>query len=228
MNNFYGVAETTLTFKELAKLVWKNLLLILAGTILFSGLAYGVASFLLPARYTATRSFVAKGKITQGGFTKRQARSQNEQAAISFQNIAISPGVIDRTADEVDQVSPASLRKDITVTATPKSNTYALTVTSTSPEKARQVLKAVTKNFKQEFKRQFKEGQRAMPTKREKRKYLKPILPTVLIKSLKFKDQAIVVKSYPKVKFATAIGATLGLLLSAWASLYWRLRRNYC
>lgn len=228
MNNFYGVAETTLTFKELAKLVWKNLLLILAGTILFTGLAYGVASFLLPARYTATRSFVAKGKITQGGFTKRQARSQNEQAAISFQNIAISPGVIDRTADEVDQVSPASLRKDITVTATPKSNTYALTVTSTSPEKAKQVLKAVTKNFKQEFKRQFKEGQRAMPTKREKRKYLKPILPTVLIKSLKFKGQAIVVKSYPKVKFATAIGATLGLLLSAWASLYWRLRRNYC
>lgn len=66
-----------------------------------------------------------------------------------------------------------------------------------------------------------------MPTKREKRKYLKPILPTVLIKSLKFKGQAIVVKSYPKVKFATAIGATLGLLLSAWTSLYWRLRRNY-
>ena len=85
MNDFYGVAETTLTFKELAKLIWKNLLLILAGTILFGGLSYGVANYLLPARYAAASSFVAKGKITQGGFTKRQARSQNEQAAAGFQ-----------------------------------------------------------------------------------------------------------------------------------------------
>lgn len=227
MNDFYGVAETTLTFKELVKLIWKNLLLILAGTILFGGLSYGVANYLLPARYTAASSFVAKGKITQGGFTKRQARSQNEQAAAGFQNIAISPGVIDRTTAEIGHVSPDSLREDITVTATPKSNTYTLTVTSTSPEKAKKTLKAVAKNFQQEFKLQFKEGRREMPTKRERREYLKPILPTVLIKSLKFTGQTTVAKSYPKVKFATAIGAALGLLLSTWASLYWRLRRNY-
>ena len=145
------MADTTLTLKELTKLIWKNLLLIVIVTALFGGLAYGTANYLLPARYTASMDFVAKGKITQGGFTKWQARSQNEQAANGFQNIAISPGVIDHTTNEIDNVSPAALRENITVCSTPRSNTYTLTVTSSSPEKAKKKLKVVAKNFKKEF-----------------------------------------------------------------------------
>ena len=227
MNNFYSITDTTLTLKELAKLIWKNLLLIVIVTALFGGLAYGTANYLLPARYTASMDFVVKGKITQGGFTKRQARSQNEQAANGFQNIAISPGVIDHTTNEIDNVSPEALRKNITVRSTPRSNTYTLTVTSSSPEKAKKKLKVVAKNFKKEFKLEYKQGRKAMPTKKERRMYLKPILPTVLVKSIKFKDKTRVVKSYPNVKFAAAIGTATGFLLATWGSIYWRLRRSY-
>ena len=171
MNNFYSMADTTLTLKELAKLIWKNLLLIVIVTALFGGLAYGTANYLLPARYTASMDFVAKGKITQGGFTKWQARSQNEQAANGFQNIAISPGVIDHTTNEIDNVSPAALRENIPVCSTPRSNTYTLTVTSSSPEKAKKKLKVVAKNFKKEFKLEYKQGRKAMPTKEMRRMY---------------------------------------------------------
>ncbi|WP_236701068.1 YveK family protein [Lactobacillus delbrueckii] len=227
MNNSYSMADTTLTLKELAKLIWKNLLLIVIVTALFGGLAYGTANYLLPARYTASMDFVAKGKITQGGFTKWQARSQNEQAANVFQNIAISPGVIDHTTNEIGNVSPEALRKNITVCSTPRSNTYTLTVTSSSPEKAKKKLEVVAKNFKKEFKLEYKQGRKAMPTKKKRRMYLKPILPTVLVKSIKFKDKTRVVKSYPNVKFAAAIGTATGFLLATWGSIYWRLRRSY-
>lgn len=227
MNNFYSKADTTLTLKELAKLIWKNLLLIIIGTALFGGLAYVTANYLLPARYTASTDFVAKGKITQGGFTKRQARSQNEQAANGFQNIAISPGVIDHTTDEIGNLSPTALRENITVCSTPRSNTYTLTVTSSSPKKAKKALKVVAKNFKKEFKLEYKRGRKAMPTKKKRRKYLKPILPTVLVKSIKFKDKTSVIKSYPNVKFAAAIGTATGFLLATWGSIYWHLRRSY-
>ena len=195
------MADTTLTLKELAKLIWKNLLLIVIVTALFGGLAYGTANYLLPARYTASMDFVAKGKITQGGFTKWQARSQNEP--------------------------PAALRENITVCSTPRSNTYTLTVTSSSPEKAKKKLKVVAKNFKKEFKLEYKQGRKAMPTKEMRRMYSKPILPTVLVKSIKFKDKTRVVKSYPNVKFAAAIGTATGFLLATWGSIYWRLRRSY-
>ena len=82
-------------------------------------------------------------------------------------------------------------------------------------------------NFKKEFKLEYKQGRKAMPTKEMRRMYSKPILPTVLVKSIKFKDKTRVVKSYPNVKFAAAIGTATGFLLATWGSIYWRLRRSY-
>ncbi|MHA7079757.1 Wzz/FepE/Etk N-terminal domain-containing protein [Lactobacillus delbrueckii] len=92
MNNFYSMADTTLTLKKLAKLIWKNLLLIVIVTALFGSLAYGTANYLLPARYTASMDFVAKGKALPSG--RPEAKTSRQLTVFKILPSALASSII--------------------------------------------------------------------------------------------------------------------------------------
>ena len=84
MNNFYSMADTTLTLKELAKLIWKNLLLIVIVTALFGGLAYGTANYLLPARYTASMDSWPRAKSRKAALPSGRPEAKTSRQLTVF------------------------------------------------------------------------------------------------------------------------------------------------
>lgn len=147
MNN---MEEDTIDLLELAKAIWKNILIIALVAVLFGSLAFGYTAFLVEPKYQATASLYVNNSSFSVGSTSFSISTSELNASSSLVDIyiyilksrttmedVIKEANLDYTTEELSKMINA---KSVNSTAA-----FEVTVTSTDPAESELIANTIAK-----------------------------------------------------------------------------------
>lgn len=138
MNN---MEEDTIDLLELAKALWKNILIIALVAVLCGSAAFGITAFLMEPKYEATVSLYVNNSSFSFGATSFSISSSDLSASNSLVSVYIyilqSRTTMEDVIKEADLTyTPEELSKMVEATGINSTGAFEVTVTSNNPAEA--------------------------------------------------------------------------------------------
>ncbi len=193
--------EETISLEEIFNLLKKRWLLIIGCMIVGLGAAFGVTTFFITPKYSASTQLITQTPVVDNRVSQ-EAINSNLLMINTYKDLIKSQVIVDKVREDMAQDygfqgSASDISQMISVNQTQNSQMFSITVTSTSPEEAAAVANTVAKVFQ-------KEGTKLTDTKKV----------TIASKAEINRNPVS-----PNKKINTAIGAVLGLVVGVLLAL---------
>lgn len=193
--------EETISLEEIFNLLKKRWLLIIGCMIVGLGAAFGVTTFFMTPKYSASTQLITQTPVVDNRVSQ-EAINSNLLMINTYKDLIKSQVIVDKVREDMAQDygfqgSASDISQMISVNQTQNSQMFSITVTSTSPEEAAAVANTVAKVFQ-------KEGTKLTDTKKV----------TIASKAEINRNPVS-----PNKKINTAIGAVLGLVVGVLLTL---------
>ena len=147
MNN---LEEDTIDLLELAKAIWKNILIIALVAVLFGSAAFGCTAFLIEPEYQATASLYVNNSSFSFGATSFSISSSDLNASNSLVAVYIyileSRTTMEDVIKQADLTyTPEELSKMVEAKGVNSTGAFEVTVTSTNPSEAELIANTIAK-----------------------------------------------------------------------------------
>ena len=147
MNN---MEEDTIDLLELAKALWKNILIIALVAVLCGSAAFGITAFLMEPKYEATASLYVNNSSFSFGATSFSISSSDLSASNSLVSVYIyilqSRTTMEDVIKEADlSYTPEELSKMVSAKGVSSTGAFEVTVTSTNPAEAELIANTIAK-----------------------------------------------------------------------------------
>lgn len=134
----YPMGNNPIDIMELARALWKNILLIALAAVLFGSAAFGYTAFMVSPTYQATVSLYVNNSSFRFGDTSFSVSTGSSSSASSFVSIYLYILRSRTTMEEVIKeaglsCSPGALMGMISAVAVPETAAFEVTVTSRNP-----------------------------------------------------------------------------------------------
>ena len=138
MNN---MEEDTIDLLELAKALWKNILIIALVAVLVGFMAFGYTAFMVKPQYQATASLYVNNSSFSLGATSFSISSADRSASISLVSVFLfilqSRSSMEDVIKEADlSYTPEELSKMVSAKGVSSTGAFEVTVTSNNPAEA--------------------------------------------------------------------------------------------
>lgn len=147
MNN---MEEDTIDLLELAKAIWKNILIIALVAVLFGSLAFGYTAFLVEPKYQATASLYVNNSSFSLGSTSFSISTAELNASSSLVDIYIY--ILNSRTTMEDVIKDANLSytteelsKMVSAKGVNSTGAFEVTVTSTDPAESELIANTIAK-----------------------------------------------------------------------------------
>ena len=136
-----NMEEDTIDLLELAKALWKNILIIALVAVLFGSAAFGYTAFLIEPEYQATASLYVNNSSFSLGATSFSISSADLSASNSLVSVYIyilqSRTTMEDVIKEADlSYTPEELSKMVSAKGVSSTGAFEVTVTSNNPAEA--------------------------------------------------------------------------------------------
>ena len=145
-----NMEENTIDLLELAKAIWKNILIIALVAVLFGSAAFGCTAFLIEPEYEATASLYVNNSSFSFGATSFSISSSDLNASNSLVAVYIyileSRTTMEDVIKQADLAyTPEELSKMVEAKGVNSTGAFEVTVTSTNPAEAELIANTIAK-----------------------------------------------------------------------------------
>ena len=145
-----NMEENTIDLLELAKAIWKNILIIALVAVLFGSAAFGCTAFLIEPEYEATASLYVNNSSFSFGATSFSISNSDLTASNSLVSVYIyilnSRTTMEDVIKEADlSYSPEQLSKMVSAKGINATGAFEVTVTSKNPSEAELIANTIAK-----------------------------------------------------------------------------------
>ena len=145
-----NMEEDTIDLLELAKAIWKNILIIALVAVLFGSAAFGCTAFLIEPEYEATASLYVNNSSFSFGATSFSISSSDLNASNSLVAVYIyileSRTTMEDVIKQADLTyTPEELSKMVEAKGVNSTGAFEVTVTSTNPSEAELIANTIAK-----------------------------------------------------------------------------------
>ena len=145
-----NMEEDTIDLLELAKAIWKNILIIALVAVLFGSAAFGYTAFLIEPEYQATASLYVNNSSFSFGATSFSISSSDLNASNSLVAVYIyileSRTTMEDVIKQADLAyTPEELSKMVEAKGVNSTGAFEVTVTSTNPSEAELIANTIAK-----------------------------------------------------------------------------------
>ena len=145
-----NMEEDTIDLLELAKAIWKNILIIALVAVLFGSAAFGCTAFLIEPEYEATASLYVNNSSFSFGATSFSISSSDLNASNSLVAVYIyileSRTTMEDVIKQADLTyTPEELSKMVEAKGVNSTGAFEVTVTSTNPAEAELIANTIAK-----------------------------------------------------------------------------------
>ena len=145
-----NMEEDTIDLLELAKAIWKNILIIALVAVLFGSAAFGCTAFLIEPEYEATASLYVNNSSFSFGATSFSISSSDLNASNSLVAVYIyileSRTTMEDVIKQADLTyTPEELSEMVEAKGVNSTGAFEVTVTSTNPSEAELIANTIAK-----------------------------------------------------------------------------------
>ena len=145
-----NMEEDTIDLLELAKAIWKNILIIALVAVLFGSAAFGCTAFLIEPEYEATASLYVNNSSFSFGATSFSISNSDLTASNSLVSVYIyilnSRTTMEDVIKQADLTyTPEELSKMVEAKGVNSTGAFEVTVTSTNPAEAELIANTIAK-----------------------------------------------------------------------------------
>ena len=142
--------EITIDLLELARIIWKNIWLVIIGIVVGTILSFAITKVFITPKYQATSTIYILSKSTS--ITSLADLQIGSQLAGDFEIIATTRELLEKvSANENLGMSYAELKKEIKVTNPSNTHMLRIAVTDPDPQRAAVISNAVADELREEI-----------------------------------------------------------------------------